>query len=143
MSFSAEELADRLATADGDGLTISGGEPFDQSEALCGLMERYKELCGKSVIVFTGYEAAELMESVPKRKALLLADAVLSGRFIKGDVWANKRLLLISNRIRPEEIRPDGSMEMSVTNDEVFMSGYPMLSRPSKINILKGNRRNG
>jgi anaerobic ribonucleoside-triphosphate reductase activating protein len=135
MSFSAEELADRLATVDGDGLTISGGEPFDQSEALRGFIEQYKELCGKSVIVFTGYEAAELMGSVSKRKAMMLADAVLSGRFAAGEIWENKRLLLISDRIKPEEIRPDGSMEMSVTNGEIFISGYPACSNAEEAAI--------
>jgi anaerobic ribonucleoside-triphosphate reductase activating protein len=126
-SFNAEVLAIRLAKAESDGLTVSGGEPFDQSEALHVLIKLYKELCGRSVVLFTGYEFAELKECQAKRRTMLLADAVLSGRFSKGGLWKNKCLLLLSDRVKPEEMRPERSLELSVSKGEVFASGYPSM----------------
>jgi anaerobic ribonucleoside-triphosphate reductase activating protein len=119
-----ELLAERLASECG-GLTVSGGEPFDQSEAVYELIRRYKEKSGGTVIVFSGYEPKELTSSAAKRKTLLAADAVVSGRYAPGEVWGNKRLLLVSGRITADEMKPGACVEMSVAGGEIFVSGYP------------------
>lgn len=55
----ARKLGELLSTA--DGLTISGGEPFQQPDALAELLRalrRDRQLDGRDVLIFTGYAAA-------------------------------------------------------------------------------------
>lgn len=42
------------------GITLSGGEPFEQAEALCALAEGAKAL-GKNVMTYTGYVFEDLL----------------------------------------------------------------------------------
>ncbi len=75
-----ELLAD-IASADGiDGVTFTGGEPFTQAAAVAELAAGVKNL-GLSVVVFTGYEMAELA-SAEARQLLALTDILVSGRFV-------------------------------------------------------------
>ena len=43
-----------------DGLTISGGEPFDQAEGILELIHWFREKISDDVLVYTGYTLAEL-----------------------------------------------------------------------------------
>jgi len=44
-----------IATPRITGITISGGEPFDQSESLSALIKLLKAQTGLDIIIFTGY----------------------------------------------------------------------------------------
>lgn len=85
------EVDDVLAWVDGlsedtvDGITISGGEPTDQPEALLvllqGLAKRFHSRTREfDVLLYTGRELEELHVRAPG--VLDLVDAVVSGRFI-------------------------------------------------------------
>lgn len=63
-----------------DGVTISGGEPFDQPQ---GLLELLKRLSDYNVIVFTGYTFEELMSSPDKKECLPYIYVIVDGRYIK------------------------------------------------------------
>ncbi|WP_318200533.1 4Fe-4S single cluster domain-containing protein [Streptomyces sp. SCL15-4] len=83
----------RRALADGaDGLTVSGGEPLQQSRALAHLLagaarlrdgaRRHEGSAGSrpaDLLVYTGYDPEELTPG--RRRALDGADAVITGRF--------------------------------------------------------------
>ena len=43
-----------------DGLTVSGGEPFDQSAALCMLIDWFISTHSTDVLIYTGYTIEEL-----------------------------------------------------------------------------------
>ena len=59
----AEEMADWvLSEANCDGLTISGGEPMLQAEALTDVLERIRIRRDVGVIVYTGFVYEELLE---------------------------------------------------------------------------------
>lgn len=47
-----------------DGLTISGGEPFEQPEGLLKLVMAYKEKFNDDILIFTGYTLDELHEKI-------------------------------------------------------------------------------
>ena len=68
------------------GVTLSGGEPFCQAEALCVLGERIRAL-GKSIVVYSGYTYEQLIqkgESEPSVLRLLdLADLLIDGPYIE------------------------------------------------------------
>lgn len=50
-----------------DGITLSGGEPFEQAEALATLAKEVKKL-GLNVITYTGYTFEEIVEEISKNK---------------------------------------------------------------------------
>jgi anaerobic ribonucleoside-triphosphate reductase activating protein len=65
--------------ADADGLTVSGGEPFDQPEALSELLRCVRPVLNGDILVYSGYALSSLMS----RHAELLAnvDVLISGPF--------------------------------------------------------------
>ena len=67
------------------GITLSGGEPFDQAERLLPLAKAIVER-GKDVVAFSGYTFEELMkksEQTPAVKELLsLCCLLIDGRFV-------------------------------------------------------------
>ena len=68
-----------------DGVTLSGGEPFEQPEAMAELAKAVRER-GKTVFVYSGYTFEELMDlrdSRPGVKELLeYSDRLMDGRFV-------------------------------------------------------------
>lgn len=62
-----------------DGITISGGEPFDQSAALRALLLELKKITGIDVLVFSGYAMSHLAEPLASMEGLI--DALVSEPF--------------------------------------------------------------
>lgn len=62
------------------GVTFSGGEPFDQPEALTEFVVRLKNK-GYDVLIFSGYTFEEIAQDPAKMKALRYADTLIDGRF--------------------------------------------------------------
>jgi len=67
------------------GVTLSGGEPFCQAEALVPVAENVKQL-GKNIWIYSGYtfeELAEMSKATPAIGALLaLCDVLVDGRYV-------------------------------------------------------------
>ncbi len=60
VNYSTDYLFDKIKSQnDIEGITLLGGEPFEQAEELADLCERVKSL-GLSVVCFTGYTIDEL-----------------------------------------------------------------------------------
>jgi len=76
-----DELLDAVAShaTEADGLTVSGGEPFDQPDALAALLARWRVLSGTSTLVFTGRDMAEVAPWLELNSGLV--DAVMTGPF--------------------------------------------------------------
>lgn len=83
--YSIRTLAE-LAISDPllDGVTLSGGEPFEQPDAMCELIERIRTArTDLNVWAWSGYTIERLAED-PRRRALLeLCDVVVDGPFIR------------------------------------------------------------
>jgi anaerobic ribonucleoside-triphosphate reductase activating protein len=62
-----------------DGITISGGEPFDQPVALLELLNQLRSLSQADVLVFTGYPWGRVSEMVDASAGLI--DALVTGPF--------------------------------------------------------------
>lgn len=99
----------RLADLEGvDGVTFSGGEPFEQPLALAALAARLRAI-GRDVAVYTGYRHEELVRGGDPGALRLLdeADILIDGEF-RSDLphpggWrgsANQRLIPLSPRGR-------------------------------------------
>lgn len=94
------------------GLTLSGGEPFEQAMALATLSRELRAL-GADVIVFSGFTREEIEGGVRPHAAELLreTDLLIDGRYLRNRPTslpmrgsANQRLHFLTNRIEPEEI---------------------------------------
>lgn len=80
---SAADLFERVvALGDSiEGITLSGGEPFQQPEALLALLERVRRETWLSVLVFSGYTWDEIRR-IPDADALLACvDVLIAGRY--------------------------------------------------------------
>ena len=64
-----------------DGITFSGGEPFEQAEALLSLAAAIKA-AGLTLWCYTGYTYEALMLDSVKRKLLPFIDVLIDGPFI-------------------------------------------------------------
>lgn len=69
-----------LWRARADGLTISGGEPFDQPEALEEILRGWRTASDASVLIFTGYEFNQVAPWLEQHRGL--ADALVAGPYL-------------------------------------------------------------
>jgi len=109
------ELATWVANIDGiEGITLSGGEPFEQAEAVLQLLSGIKALRPElSIFLFSGYEHDFLAQSSdPNIKQVMeQIDMLSSGPFIselydEALLWrgsSNQELVYISDRHDPSE----------------------------------------
>ncbi len=82
--LAVEELFGRIVALGGfiEGITLSGGEPLQQLPAVLALLRRLRAETTLSVILFTGYEWAEV-QAMPESDALLACvDVLIAGRYI-------------------------------------------------------------
>lgn len=102
-------LWDSALAAGADGLTVSGGEPLDQPAALAALLagaaaraQAWRRIPGggPDLLLYTGYEEAEVAAQEAGPAAIRHADALVTGRFRAAEpttlVWrgsANQRLV--------------------------------------------------
>lgn len=63
-----------------DGITISGGEPFDQSEALEGLLNGLRAKVGIDVLVYSGHPFESLAEPLQRMSGLI--DALITDPYL-------------------------------------------------------------
>lgn len=65
------------------GLSILGGEPFQNVEGLLGLASRVRSECsGKDIWIWSGYTFEEIIEDESRRKLLTCCDVLIDGKFI-------------------------------------------------------------
>ena len=112
-----EELALWICSLNGiEGVTISGGEPFEQAQAVSNMLQFIRtKRPDLSVFVFTGYEVEVLQESTDTYVQLLLEqiDILCCGLFVPEEfdinlLWrgsSNQRLIYLSNRYTSDEER--------------------------------------
>ncbi len=90
-----------------DGLTFSGGEPFEQAAALCAVIDQIRAKHDVSVMAYSGFRLKELASAadVTKRDLLTRLDILVDGPFIatrQGSfLWrgsANQTVHLLSGR---------------------------------------------
>ena len=64
---------------DADGLTVSGGEPFDQPLALAELLTAWRSASSQSIFVYTGREIDDISGWLVEHPGLI--DAIMTGPF--------------------------------------------------------------
>ena len=81
-----EELLDRLeeAAAGVEGLTVTGGEPFQQPRALLALLRSVRARTALSVVIFSGYRLDEIRRRPLGDETLRYMDVLVDGRYEAG-----------------------------------------------------------
>lgn len=87
----AELLLDQVAalSSAADGLTISGGEPFDQPSVLVAVLQKWRAVSDRSILVFTGRELDQVEPWLRSNPGLV--DALITGPF-RSDLPQTKAL---------------------------------------------------
>lgn len=93
-----DALAKRIAKSPCEGITISGGEPFLQSNALLNLITKIKEQRDIGVIVYSGFTLDELQQDDEMSLLLPNIDILIDGRYIK-ELDDNRPYVGSSNQI--------------------------------------------
>lgn len=65
------------------GVTISGGEPFEQPAALAALLAAVRARADLSILVFSGFTRAEIERDPGRRAALANIDVLVDGRYVE------------------------------------------------------------
>jgi anaerobic ribonucleoside-triphosphate reductase activating protein len=136
--FHPVELAERLTqAADVEGITLSGGEPFEQAEACARLAEHVQER-RRSVVVFSGYTLEYLQRSaLPSVHRLLeQIDLLIAGPYVErqatnGRGWlgsANQKLHFLTDRYTPADVDTSAEhpvVEAHIDGGQIAWSGFP------------------
>jgi len=123
------EVADRAGSI--EGVTVSGGEPFEQPEALLALVRGLRRRApGLSILVFSGFTRQEIERQPLGPTILAELDVLVDGRFVARRVLGrglrgsdNQRIHLLSRRYTLEQIEstpvgeivigPDGTAQVT------------------------------
>lgn len=83
MEITAQELIKRVEPwlSECDGVTISGGEPFDQLPGLASLLKEVRRRFNTNVLVYSGYSYETVLESQMAWGGLI--DALMSDPFVE------------------------------------------------------------
>lgn len=124
--------------AHADGFTITGGEPFEQPEALVELLTLLRASHGGDILVFSGFERDRLLDHPVVAAGLV--DVLISGPYLgsSGQTLTlrgsdNQRIDLLTSLARaryPEDIdqRPWAKprrLDLFPAGDGLFMAGIP------------------
>lgn len=87
-----------------NGVTFSGGEPFENSDTLCKLAKKIKDNSDMNIWCYTGYRYEELINSEKSewKELLKSIDVLIDGKFL--------------NELKDESLRYRGSKNQRIIN---------------------------
>ena len=150
-----EELAGILIQFGGEGVTVSGGEPFAQAGAVARVINLVRDRVDYGVIVYSGCTIEELSERAKgdADTAALLGetDILIDGRYVKelddGRPYrgsANQRILSLTGRyssvLNSYYNNPCGRRtEINIGLDGVTLTGVPSAKTLAAWRMMKGS----
>jgi anaerobic ribonucleoside-triphosphate reductase activating protein len=119
-----------------EGLTISGGEPFQQSSTLSVLLEQVRQRTNLSIIVFSGFEMKEILKIKSASKAMENIDVLIAGRYLASQRKAsgligsaNKVTHFLTGRYGAQDFQSIPEAEIWIEPDgQILLSGIHPLS---------------
>jgi len=132
--FYIDDIADRILNGpEIEGVTFSGGEPFDQAEPLAVLGSILKEE-DLSVVTFTGniYEDIILSQNINWYILLSITDILIDGPYLKekadiSRLWvgsSNQRYHFLTDRYKNFNFKMPNKIEIRIQDDgEVIVNG--------------------
>ena len=126
-----------------EGITILGGEPFQQLDGIAELIKSVKQL-GLTVMLYTGYEKAEFNDLM--WQCFNSSDLVIAGRYRNdfrdvGLIWRGSTNQILESPTGHYDVAKfEESQEVEIHIDhetnEVTLTGYPDLQIVEMINQL-------
>ncbi len=130
--ISIKELSEKLSSYPSERLTISGGEPLDQYEALTKLLLLVRDRF-EDILLYTGYEYKEVKERFPK--ILRLVDVLVAGPYMKGfpsksrlKGSENQKVVFLNKKLKnlyEEYERSEPVLQRIVEKDYTIYIGIP------------------
>ena len=139
-----EEIFEDLKNSSATGVTISGGDPFEQPEELFYLLTKIKQLdLSDGVIVFTGFTIDEIRVREELNKSLDYIDVLIDGLYIEEKRISsglagssNQEFYFLTDKISRDKIVIDQEVEIHSLGELIQITGFPLID---KINMkLKG-----
>ena len=137
-------LVEEIKNSSTTGLTISGGDPFEQPEELFYLLREIKQLdLSDGVIVFSGYTIDEIRVREELRKSLDYIDVLIDGLYIDEKRItnglagsSNQEFHFLTDKISRDSLQIDQEVEIHSLGELIQITGFPLID---KINMkLKG-----
>ena len=130
-TIAIEALVEEIRlTEDIEGITLLGGEPFQQLDAVVSLVDAVKSL-GLSVFLYTGYNKKEFSELM--WQCYYKSDIVVSGRYLEKKrsttvQWrgsSNQVIDFPTKRYSNIEIKSVRQIEYHMVDGQLRVYGYP------------------
>ena len=137
-------LVEEIKNSSTTGVTISGGDPFEQPEELFYLLREIKQLdLSDGVIVFSGYTIDEIRVREELRKSLDYIDVLIDGLYIDEKRItnglagsSNQEFHFLTDKISRDSLQIDQEVEIHSLGELIQITGFPLID---KINMkLKG-----
>lgn len=135
--LSTSEIFEMIKDFELEGVTITGGDPFEQEEELLELLILISSLSlSKGVIVFTGFTYDEIRENKIREKCCDYIDVLIDGRYednnrvtdcFKGS--SNQNIIYFSSKIKEEELIMDQEVEVSLGDGIISVTGFPSIDK--------------
>lgn len=144
VAHDAARLAEQVLHAPVEGVTLLGGEPTAQPEAVAEICARVQD-GGKSTMVFSGYTLAELRSRQdPAINALLAAcDLLVDGPYERERPETKRRWIGSCNQVMhflTDRYSPDdpqfmarNSVELRLSAGALVVNGWPALGRQLRV----------
>jgi anaerobic ribonucleoside-triphosphate reductase activating protein len=104
-----------------DGVTITGGEPFEQPHALLALLRGLREEMDSSLLLFSGHTLEEISRLPLGGEVLRCLDILIAGRFLEGQRRGyglrgsnNQRIHLLTDRHTIEDVEATPATELLI-----------------------------
>lgn len=140
-SWSIAELVARAAAAKArgvEGISVLGGEPFEQAAGL-GELARAVKAIGLTVMVYSGFALEELRARADRAGALASIDLLVDGRYDRtqpepppplGRRWigsTNQRMHFLTSAYRPDDpqMHAANTVELHWSRGRLLVNGWP------------------
>ena len=132
-----EEIIEEIKNSSATGVTISGGDPFEQPEELFYLLTKIKQLSlSDGVIVFSGYTIDEIRVREELRKSLDYIDVLIDGLYIDEKRISsglagssNQEFHFLTDKISRDNILIDQEVEIHLLGDIIQLTGFPLIDK--------------
>lgn len=148
-----EKLCYDILRSKKDGITITGGEPFEQPKPLLELLKILNSKISQftyGIICFTGYTIEEIMEDPAKAACVELIDLIIEGRYQKEKqtisclagsrnqrfIWLNKEGRG-KDLIATDSVQEEHNVEIHIDDTSPYMTitGFPNIDENKLKNL--------
>jgi anaerobic ribonucleoside-triphosphate reductase activating protein len=132
-----DEIFESIKNSSATGVTISGGDPFEQPEELFYLLTKIKQLdLSDGVIVFTGFTIDEIRVREELNKSLDYIDVLIDGLYIEEKRISsglagssNQEFYFLTDKISRDKIVIDQEVEIHSLGELIQITGFPLIDK--------------